>query len=108
MEKILFTVIGYVFYDGSKESLADILIKSGLEVDLGHWALRFPTVDGSFELGYEGNNDKEYPFVVNASGFNFSSLRNISETIGRALKKEGVNFEFTILDEHKEITTINV
>ena len=107
MARILFTVIGYVFYEGSKESLADILLKSGLEVDLGHWALRFPTIEGSFELGYEGNNDKEHPFCVNANSFNFSNLRDISERIGRALKKERIDFEFTIFDELKEIITIS-
>ena len=108
MEKLLFTVIGYVFFDGSKEDLTNILRKRGLNVDLGHWALSFPTLEGNFELGYEGNIDREHPFVVNAESYNFSIIRDIAETVGKALKTEGIDFEFSIFDEHKEVAKINV
>jgi len=90
-------VAGKVYYYGSKEELARILVGEGIDVNIGIWALRIPGFARTFEIAYVGNITPEAPFDVDGDGYGVSveSVARDCERLSECLKRHGIGFDFT-------------
>lgn len=90
-------VAGTVYYYDSKEDLAKILARDGIDVDIGIWALRILGFARAFKIAYIGNITPDEPFEVDGDGYGISveSVARSCERLSRCLKRHDIGFDFT-------------
>lgn len=90
-------VMGTVYYFGSMEDLAHILVAAGFAVQIGPWALRIDQFARRFELGFVGNLSPDAPFNVEGSGYDYpvEALAANCERLAKCLRRNRIGFNFT-------------
>jgi|GEM_PF-5846394 len=89
-------VQGTVFFHGSKEELAEILIAGGFTLTIGHWVVRLNDCGRYFELAYVGNISPDKPFEVEGDGYGVpvAYLSQCCERIAQCLEANEIGFDF--------------
>lgn len=97
-------VQGTVFFHGSKEALAEVLIAGGFTLTVGHWAVRLHDCGRSFEFGYVGNITPDKPFEVEGEGYDVpvDCMAQCCERITKCLEENEIGFDLIHVSTHGE------
>ena len=101
-DKVDSFVSGTVCFEGCRQQLAEVLAAAGIQVTIGHWALRVPGLARTFELAYVGNVTPDAPFEVDGNGYEVPIERGC-EQLADSLRGHRIGFDFAHFTAEQEL-----